>query len=36
MKAGDSDQSRVLSRIRLNWLRDSAFRRGSRTEWQRL
>jgi hypothetical protein len=25
MKAGDSDQSRVLSRIRLIWHRDSAF-----------
>jgi len=25
MKAGDSDQSRAVSRIRLNWLRDSAF-----------
>jgi len=24
MKAGDFDQSRVLSLIRLNWLRDSA------------
>jgi hypothetical protein len=24
MKAGDFDQSRAVSRIRLNWLRDSA------------